>query len=247
MLKEIKNIGLTDGEAKVYLALLKLGSSSVGPIVKESGISYSKIYEVLGRLLEKGVVSYNIKEKTKYFQAIAPNRLLDFFEYKERELIKNKNQLKKILPNLEKIKDKKILQEAEIFLGVKGLRTAYEILLEEINKEESLLFFYLHDEKYAEITDLFYQKEFHYFKKKGIKLKGISNLDFKKSKFFKKTPSFIELRFVDFPLPSIIDIYNGKVLLTTWRDTPLGILIHSKEVYENYKAYFNQVWKITKL
>jgi len=43
---------------------LKLGSSTVGPIVKGSKVSYSKIYEVLGRLLEKGIISYNIKEKT---------------------------------------------------------------------------------------------------------------------------------------------------------------------------------------
>ena len=39
---------------------------------------------------------------------------------------------------------------------------------------------------------------------------------------------------------------NGKILLTTWRETPIGILIHSKELYENYKKYFDEVWKIAK-
>lgn len=145
------------------------------------------------------------------------------------------------------IRDKMILQESEIFLGIKGLRTAYEILLEKRSKEENLLFFYLHDEKYAEKANLFYKQEFHYFKEEGIKLKGIVTSDFKNSKFYKKPPNFIDLKFINFPLPSMVDIYNGKVLLTMWRDTPIGILIQSQEVYENYKNYFNEMWKITKL
>jgi len=247
MLEELRNIGLTNGESRTYLSLLKLGSSTVGPIVKESGISYSKIYEVLGRLLEKGLVSYNIKEKTKYFQAVSPNKLLSFLEQKENEIVENKNQLKKILPKLERIKDERVFQEAEIFLGYKGLKTAYEILLKGKSKEEILLFFYLHDEKYAENADLFYQQEFHYFKKEGIRLRGITTPNFKNSKFYKKPPKFVDLKFVDFPLPSVVDICNKKVLLTMWRDTPIGILIQSKEVYENYKNYFDEVWKIAKL
>ena len=58
-------IGLTDGEAKTYLALLKTGSSSVGPIVKEAKVAYSNIYDILDRLLEKGLISFILKEKTK--------------------------------------------------------------------------------------------------------------------------------------------------------------------------------------
>jgi len=243
MLEDLKRIGLTDGESRVYLALLKLGSSTVGPIVKDSGISYSKIYEVLGRLLEKGVISYTLKEKTKHFQSVAPTRLLDVLDQKEKEIIENRNQLKKIIPSLERIKDKGLLQEAEIFLGIKGLRTAYEILLEEVTKED-LLFFYLHDEKYAEKMDFFYKQEFHYFKKLRISLKGIANLGYKRSRFFSKPPRFVTVKFIDFPLPSMVDIYNGKILLVTWREDPISILIRSKEIYENYRDYFNEVWKI---
>ncbi len=246
MLKDLKNIGLTDGESRAYLSLLKLGSSTVGPIVKESRISYSKIYEVLGRLLEKGLINYNIKDKTKYFQAINPTRLLDFIEQKENEIIENKNRLKKIIPNLERIGDRSTLQEAEIFLGTKGLRTAYKILLEGKSKKEFLLFFYLHDEEYAENADFFYQQEFYYFKKEGIKLRGIATSNFKESKFYKRSPNFVDLKFVDFPLPSMVDIFNGKILLTMWRDKPIGILIQSREVYENYKNYFEELWKIAK-
>jgi len=63
--QDLQGIGLTDGETKAYLAMLELGSSTVGPIAKKSGISYSKIYEVLQRLIDKGIVSFIVKEKTR--------------------------------------------------------------------------------------------------------------------------------------------------------------------------------------
>jgi sugar-specific transcriptional regulator TrmB len=40
---DLNHLGLTDGEAKVYLSLLKLGSAKVGAIVRDSSISYSKV------------------------------------------------------------------------------------------------------------------------------------------------------------------------------------------------------------
>lgn len=246
MKDKLKKLGLTEGEARAYLALLKLGSSTVGAIVKESKISYSKIYEVLGRLMEKGLVSFNLKEKTKYFQSVKPNRLLEFIKQKEEEIKKNKEMIQEILPDLEGISGKKDNQTAEIFIGLKGLRTAYDLLLKDYSKKILLSFFYVHDEKYSEIANDFYEKEFLYFKELGIKARGISDVNLKSSKSFVKPPKFVNLKFVDFPLPSTIDIYQDKVLLTTWRDKPFAYLITSKEISENLRNYFDKVWKIAK-
>ncbi len=196
--------------------------------------------------MEKGLVSFTLKEKTKYFQGVKPNRLLEFIKQKEEEIKKNKRAIEKILPDLEAMGDKKDSQSAEIFIGLKGLRTAYELLLKDHSKKIPLCFFYIHDEKYAKIANDFYEKEFLYFKELGITLKGISNVDLKKSKSFLKPPKFVNLRFVDFPLPSIIDIYQDKILLTTWGDKPFAYLINSREISENLMIYFNQVWKLAK-
>ena len=35
----LRNIGLTNGEIKVYNALIKIGQVSSGPVMKQSGIS----------------------------------------------------------------------------------------------------------------------------------------------------------------------------------------------------------------
>jgi HTH-type transcriptional regulator, sugar sensing transcriptional regulator len=246
MKEELKQLGLTEGEASVYLALLKLKSSTVGAIVKESGVSYSKIYEVLGRLMGKGFVSFIMKEKTKHFQGVPPNRLLDIIKQREEAIKKDKETVEKILPDLEAIGDNKDSQSAEIFIGLKGLKTAYELLIRDYSKEEPLLFFYVHDERYAEVANDFYGKEFNYFKKLKLALKGVANSNLKKSLSFLKPPKFIDLRFVDFPIPSTIDIYQDKILMTTWRDKPFAYLITSKEISENMKYYFEQVWKQAK-
>ena len=38
----LKDIGLSDGEVKVYLALMKLGSSKSGPLIKVASVSDRK-------------------------------------------------------------------------------------------------------------------------------------------------------------------------------------------------------------
>ena len=61
----LEKIGLTKSEIKVYLALLELGCSATGKIVEKSKASSSKIYEILDRLMQKGLVSFIIKSGIK--------------------------------------------------------------------------------------------------------------------------------------------------------------------------------------
>lgn len=231
------NLGLTDGESKVYLALAKLGSSTVGPIVKEAKVAYSNIYEILNRLLEKGLISFILKEKTKYFQVTNFSRLYEYLDKKEQKIEKEKLLLKKLIPNLEKIQSSKEKQEAEVFVGFNGVRTAYERLIEGDSKEDHL-FFYIAEEHYEEI-DKFWMRLYNKFK--NLKVKGIANINYKKSKFIKKT--HFKMKYVDFPIPGNIDIHEDKVLFTSFKDKPLATLITSKDIAAKFKEYFYSIWK----
>ena len=240
---ELLKVGLTDGESKVYLALSELGSSTVGPIVKKSRVAYSNIYDILNRLIEKGLVSFVIKSKTKYFQAATSKNLLIYLENKEKELLQQKNELKKILPNLEKIQGSHLSQEAEIFLGLKGLTAAYEKMLRSRTKKNEVLYFYIHEEDYAEKSDLFYHSIQHLSKK--VKMRGLANKEYKKSWFAKKS-KFLNVKYVNFPIPGTIDISEDFVLIISWKPEIVGILIKSESIAKNLKDYFNEVWKIAK-
>jgi HTH-type transcriptional regulator, sugar sensing transcriptional regulator len=240
---DLLKIGLTEGESKVYLALSELGSSTVGPIVKSSGVAYSNIYDILNRLIEKGIVSFIIKNKTKHFQAAAPGNLLKYLDEKEKVLSDQRQTLQKMLPSLEKIQQGKHAQEAEVFIGIKGLRTAYEKLLKNTSKNDEELFFYLHHEEYAEQSDIFYNSISHLMK--SVKNRGICNQAYKNSWFAKKAKN-LNIRFVKFPIPGNIDIIKDNVMIITWKPSPIAILIHSQTVADNFREYFNQVWDIGK-
>src|SRR3989344_2562392 len=121
----LEKIGLTEGEIKVYLALLKLGETTAGPIVDESRVTRSKIYDILERLKQKGMVSYITKESTKYFCAAKPSTLLDYLSNKEQEIIKDKESISEIIPQLESQYKKKLENKvAEVYLGINGKSNA---------------------------------------------------------------------------------------------------------------------------
>lgn len=101
MKSQLVQLGLTDGEARTYLALLKTGPSTVGPIAKTAHISYSKIYEVLERLLDKGLVSVIKKNNAHQYQAVEPAQLTNYIEQQEQQLQEKKKTITKMLPQLE--------------------------------------------------------------------------------------------------------------------------------------------------
>jgi sugar-specific transcriptional regulator TrmB len=56
LLDRLREIGLGDYEAKLYLALVKRHPASGYELARSSGVPSSKVYEVLGRLQEKDLV-----------------------------------------------------------------------------------------------------------------------------------------------------------------------------------------------
>jgi sugar-specific transcriptional regulator TrmB len=124
MLDNLISIGLTSGEARVFLSLLKMGSAKVGQIVKDSHVSYSKVYDVLDRLSSKGLVSHIVLGNVKCFNAVEPYRLEEYIKSKEQEVHKQFVTANKIIPELAKIADKNRQNDmTEIFIGDKGIRT----------------------------------------------------------------------------------------------------------------------------
>ena len=65
-MEDYSELGLTNNEGKVYESLVKFGKLSAGEVTKHSGTSYSKIYNILDSLINKGLVTV-IPEKTKKF------------------------------------------------------------------------------------------------------------------------------------------------------------------------------------
>src|SRR3989338_591504 len=237
---KLVQLGLTEGESKVYLALLEIGSSTVGPVISKSKVAHSNIYEILDRLIEKGIVSYIVKSKTKYFQAASPSNIKLYLDKREKEIHQHKKDFSQLLPELNDLQDNHQKQESEVFIGKKGLRTAYEKLVSGAKKDEEDTFFYIHDKKYAEEADLFYYSIQDILKK--VSLRGISDKNGRTSDFLKKV-KFISMRYTDFPTPGNIEVCGDKTLIVSWEAPIVGTLIHSSSIANNFRKYFEEVWK----
>ena len=173
--KALEELGLTKGEIKVYLSLIELGETTTGPLVEESGVSVSKVYQILMRLAKKGLASHIVKRGTKYFKAADPNRLLVYLKEKENNIKEQEVNLKNIIPELELKQDSAITQEtAQVYDGLKGIQTARERTLKIMKKGDEMWIIGIARTPYDRLTPFF--KEYHKRRySKGIRCKYIYN------------------------------------------------------------------------
>ena len=240
---DLISTGLTSGEARVFLTLLKLGSAKVGQIVKGSNVSYSKVYNVLDRLSAKGLVSHIILGNVRYYNAVEPYRLEEYIKSKEQEVRKQLETANKVIPELAKIANRNRQNDmAEIFIGDKGIRTAYEILLRDATSKDVLYYFYPF-EGYHPIASPFYSRLYLFQKHKRVQQRGIATLDFKQSKHYAEISKGVKMKFVDFPLPATMDIFKDRLLIISWENVT-GILISSKEIAGHFHKYFDSIWRL---
>lgn len=239
---QLIDVGLTPGEAKVYLAMIHIGPSRVGKIVEMSGVSQSKIYNVLDRLILKGLASYNLQDNIKYFQSLEPSRLHEYIQRKEDEVRRQKEALTQIISDLSKNVNAAKRSTSEIFMGERSLRSAYMTLLSDSKRGDILRYFYPYSNAHENASP-FYSRFYKYQKSKGLVERGIVNSDFKNSQHFKEIPKDVKLRHVNFPLPGTIDIFADKLLIIDWK-TITGILITSSEIAGIFVDYFDSIWKI---
>ena len=89
--KSLESIGLTSYEIRSYTTLLKQGEINASEISEKSSVPYSKIYEVLGVLEEKGWIGSDDSRPTKYFAKSPTTALETTKQSAENEFLKNQS------------------------------------------------------------------------------------------------------------------------------------------------------------
>lgn len=234
----LEDIGLSNAEIKVYLALLELGSSTAGPIIEKSGLQSSVVHMTLNKLIASGFVS-SIKEgKRNHYQASNPKHILEYLDEK-RDAFRN------ILPVLlerQRLSQKK--PEVITFRGIKGIRELLYELLDAGGKEHLTIGSCEASLMLGESWWVQYHKK---RKQKGIGARLIFNQSLKKwtKKHYK---NLSEIRFTGQgfePLTETI-IRHETVGIIIWSKNPLGITIQQSEAAKSYKEYFEVLWQQAK-
>ena len=233
--KILEDIGLTNAEIKIYLALLELGTSTAGPILEKSGLQNSVVHMTLNKLIDKGFVTFVKEGKRNHYQATNPKHITDYINEK-------KERFEEILPEL-LLKQKIAKEKPEIitFRGIKGIKELLLELLAAGGKEHHT---FGSSVKSLMLGDAWWV---NYHKKraaKGIHARLIFNKSLASWKAEAKYPKS-EVRYTRAgfePLTETI-IRNDKIGVIVWTDKPLGMIIHQKEAAESYDEFFQLMWK----
>ena len=244
----LKEIGLTNGETRVYLALLKLGENSVGPIAKKADVSLSKIYEILDNLIKKGLVSHIVKNNTKHFLASEPERIIDYLEKKKDKITQSEEEIRRILPSLKAQKDSSEESvKATLFEGTRGIKTFYENVLRDSEKNDEILVMGL--PKYASDRHEGYFLDWNKRRaKKGVKIKLIFNSDVKKLGKKREKIKLTKVKYLSEGLstPAWILIYGKGVATIHLTEEPICVVIKDEKVVKSYTHFFDIFWKESK-
>lgn len=244
---ELKRIGLTENESKIYLSLSKIGKSTTGLIIKETNIHASKVYEGLQRLIKKGLVSFVIKNNVKYFQSVEPERLIDLIELKEKELqIQKKLIQTTILPAIKKSSSEEEIN-IEVFQGWKGMESVYSRMRRILKRGDTNFVFGAGKGENSEKTKIFFNIHLKLLAKKKIKQKIIYNEEARENiEEQEKHKSLFEVRYLSNSTPTEVNIWKDHTMVVLLRKEPYVILIKDKETSKSFLEYFNSLWKIAK-
>lgn len=232
----LQEIGLKKNEAKIYSALLEIGSATVGKIAKKSKIHRTNVYDSLEKMVQKGLVSYVLKNKTKHYQATHPENLFLMLNEKRAKL-------QDILPQLH-FSHNAEKSRVSVYEGKQAIKNILNRFL-----EKKLPIDVLGIPKEAILALEYFIPGYHRKRiKRKIAMRHIYNSNAQdRIEWLNKQP-LTEARFLpkEYNSPVSTNICGEEVVFILWGQTPIVIQIEDKEIASSYQKYFELLWKLGK-
>lgn len=163
--KLLEELGLNKNESAIYLALLPLGTSTAGPLVRNTKFHRQIVYQSLDRLKEIGLVTVALKQRRQHFQASSPRNLVTLVERK-REAVE------KLLPALLNLQAKSNDRlEVRVLNGQKGFFDNLQDIIESAARTDKTIRIIggAKDTDFYEVLGDLYDDYLHLLKKNGVK------------------------------------------------------------------------------
>lgn len=238
-IKELEILNLTKGEIKVYSAIVKLDVATINRINERTGLERRGIYDIINKLIKKGLITYKIEDRKKTYQIAPINKLREQIEDKKKELL----LLEKKIPEIEALKNAhKLKVNVEIFRGKEGIKAIFEDMLN-YNKTYFIgggfyimdlfpTFWPSYNRRRIKKKTVWYNLVKHEYRNRKIKTR-LMNVKYLPKEFSGE--------------PTVIFIYGNKVVNVLWDDDLFSFSIESKKISESYVKYHNFLWnKIAK-
>lgn len=239
----LEEFGLTQRQARVYLAALELGEASIAQIAQKAQIKRAGTYYVMDSLISQAMAGrINRGAKELYF-VTSPMKLLEMIKRKKEILEENLPEFNALF-NLAQNKPKVRLYE-----GIEGIKAVFEKTLEKKNAEIMAISPYSVAYKTAKFHGLEYLDwGYGYIKrrvKKNIFVRDIAedSPESRERQEYDKE-ELRQTRLVPkehFPFLNEIDIAGDWVAVISYREM-MGLIIESKDFAQTLKAIFELAW-----
>ncbi len=244
--KYLKQIGLSEKEAEVYLFLLQGDGFSILDIAKKTKINRTTIYPVIKSLSEKGLVSETTTNTKTHYIAESPDRLETYIERQKILLEENSKRIKDIIPQLKSTqREMGERPVVKYFEGREGVMTASEDLMKDPDPTEMAYMIYSKDL----VDDVFKSEETNKLKGQRInkKVKASSVYTYSKGSIpDDNTSTRVRIDNTKYPLSCDISIYRDKIIITTLNKKLSGIYIQSVDLAETLKSVVKVIHDLSK-
>lgn len=239
LLTALKQAGLRDKEARLYLALLKLGSASVTDIARDARIKRPTAYVLLEKLEELGFVTeVSSQGRERMYVAAKPQTILDRLEQRVMSFEKS-------LPALEELVSTQAGRpNVQIFEGLDGVRTLYEYIFSQPGEhlfftDTSTMNEVLGTEFLVEVNNRFRRE-----KKRYRELVSNTAQDRKYARDAAADQPHRQVRVLQSAFNGDLDIVGDSVVLVSYeKDNYYSVMITSPIIAQGQRLLFEEIWR----
>lgn len=242
LIEPFRNLGLSEKEAKIYLALLQLGPSTPYQIAKKAGLKRPTAYVIAEELVEKGLIVHVPGEEKKRYIARMPD---SFFEEAESKLRKAKS----VLPELRSFQKGTVEKPSIMYYeGPEGVRQAYDYKKHDLHGKEIVGFFASPEDASPEVTKVFMEWN-EYKEKYGPKVRGLTvdtpNLK-SYAKYLAPGKGSITAKFMPpeiYSAKASIEACDGQFVRICLIESAEALIIESPKFTQAMTEVFELLWK----
>jgi len=232
--KILREYGLKEKQAKVYLACLQVGSGSVLKISERAELARSTTELILKSLQQEGLISAFKKKNISHYNAEDPSKIIMSLKEKS-ELIER--ALPEFLALYGSNRPRPVVR---FYIGKAGMRI---ILKEILNEAKELLSFGSADDLFTTLED------FHEFVKNRVRLKIpikviLCNSDLAHERKRLGGQEFRQVKIIssEYGHHGLIYIWADKIAMFSLKNELNAVLIESRELAQVQKSLFLSLW-----
>lgn len=240
--EKLKVLGLSEKEARVYLALLELGPSTMTEIARVAGINRTTGYPILESLAGSGLVTFLADAKIQKFSAENPEKTISILETKLREDHENLKKAQALLPELLSIYNIGGKPKVKFYEGLEYVREAFE---DTLNTKGELLAYAVGTDAFDALGEEYFKNYFRKRTERNISVRCIAPDDSDSKAIVRNDPKELRQSLLvphdKFYFSTETNIYNNKILTVSWREK-FAVVVESDEIVNAQRKMFELAW-----